>query len=164
MIWIAIAVYVGAMVIANLTVYAFGPWLAPINSFFLIGLDLTLRDGLQFRSLLSRPAMALLIVGSSLLTYVLNPAASQIAIASAVAFALAGLADWLIFGLIKGAWLKRANGANVVGSAVDSIVFPWLAFGAFLPLIVLGQFAAKVIGGAVWALALNGLVKREARK
>mgnify|MGYP003352540858 CR=1 FL=1 len=39
--------YVLALVIANLTVAVFGPWFSVINSFLLIGLDLTLRDKLH---------------------------------------------------------------------------------------------------------------------
>ena len=44
-------------------------------------------------------------------------------------------------------------------TAVDSILFPTIAFGSFLPLIVLGQFAAKVGGGFVWSLLLNRRTK-----
>jgi hypothetical protein len=38
---------------------------------------------------------------------------------------------------------------------VDSVLFPTIAFGAFLPAIVLGQFVAKVAGGAVWSWILG---------
>ena len=37
------------------------------------------------------------------------------------------------------------------------LVFPeskTLAFGAFMPAIVAGQFMAKVVGGAVWSLII----------
>jgi uncharacterized PurR-regulated membrane protein YhhQ (DUF165 family) len=51
-------------------------------------------------------------------------------------------------------WL-RINGSNVPSAAVDSILFPTLAFGSFLPLVTLGQFAAKVAGGFVWSIALQ---------
>ena len=37
-----------------------------------------------------------------------------------------------------------------------------IAFGSFLPLIVLGQFAAKVGGGFVWSLFLAVPVRRRA--
>ena len=36
----------------------------------------------------------------------------------------------------------------------NSIVFPTLAFGGFMPVIVLGQFAAKVLGGFLWSKIL----------
>lgn len=38
---------------------------------------------------------------------------------------------------------------------VDSLVFPTVAFGAFLPVIVIGQFAAKVAGGALWSVIIR---------
>lgn len=47
------------------------------------------------------------------------------------------------------------NGSNVAGALVDSAVFPTLAFGEVLPLVILGQFAAKSAGGAVWSLVLS---------
>lgn len=153
MLALAVAVYASAMVAANLSVAAFGPWVTPINAFLLIGLDLALRDWLHLR--LRMGQMAALIAVSGALTYVLNPAAGMIAIASASAFTLAAIADWSVFSAVKGSWLKRANASNVVGAAVDSLAFPTIAFGALLPHIVAMQFVAKVAGGALWAFLLN---------
>jgi uncharacterized PurR-regulated membrane protein YhhQ (DUF165 family) len=45
----------------------------------------------------------------------------------------------------------RANGSNMTGAAVDSLLFPTIAFGALMPHIVVMQFVAKVAGGALWA-------------
>lgn len=150
---LAIVAYASAMVVANLTVAAFGPWVTPLNAFLLIGLDLALRDWLHVRLRLAQ--MAALIAVSGLLTYLLNPAAGMVAIASASAFTLAAIADWSVFAATKGTWLKRANASNVVGAAVDSLVFPTIAFGALLPHIVAMQFVAKVAGGALWAFLLH---------
>jgi len=149
-----IALYVAVMALANLLVFWLGPWFSPINAFILIGLDLTLRDVMHER--LNRWQMMLVIVLGGLVSWGVNPAAGMIALASAVAFILAGLADWFAYSALHGSrWLVRSNGSNVVGAAVDSIVFPTLAFGAFMPVIVLAQFAAKVAGGAVWAWVLR---------
>ena len=153
MLALAIVVYATAMVAANLSVAAFGPWVTPLNAFLLIGLDLALRDWLHVRLRMSQ--MAALIAVSGALTYALNPAAGIIAIASASAFTLAAIADWSVFAAVKGSWLKRANASNVVGAAVDSLVFPTIAFGALLPHIVAMQFVAKVAGGALWAFLLH---------
>lgn len=49
MLFIAVLTYAAAMTSANLLVASFGPWVSPINSFFLIGLDLALRDFLHVR-------------------------------------------------------------------------------------------------------------------
>lgn len=150
---ILIAIYVAAMVTANLLVWWLGPWFSPINAFVLIGLDLTMRDVLHER--LTRLELAMVIAIGGAITWLVNPAAKNIAIASAVAFTLAALADWFAYSLLRGRpWLVRANGSNVVGAAVDSIVFPTLAFGAFLPAIIALQFAAKVGGGGIWALVM----------
>ena len=150
---IAIAAYAAAMILANLSVAAFGPWVSPINAFVLIGLDLALRDWLHVR--LRVWQMGVLIAGTGALTYALNPAAGMIAIASSAAFTAAAVVDWATFARLRGSWMFRANGSNVAGAAVDSLVFPTLAFGVLMPQIVLAQFAAKVAGGAVWAWILS---------
>lgn len=159
-------IYTAAMVGANLSVAAFGPWVSPINSFVLIGLDLTLRDRLH-DSLSGRPRfwlkMGAIIVGSALISYALNPASGRIAIASFIAFAIAGAADAIAYAALRKTtrgqdYLFRVNGSNVAGAAVDSLIFPTIAFGAFMPAIVALQFAAKVGGGYIWALALRRLV------
>ncbi|MGE5411289.1 MAG: VUT family protein, partial [Clostridiales bacterium] len=46
---LSVIAYLIAVVLANMTVYWFGPISTPINAFFLIGLDLTLRDKLHDR-------------------------------------------------------------------------------------------------------------------
>lgn len=152
---LAIATYCVAMTLANLSVATFGPTVTPINAFVLIGLDLALRDWLHVR--LKVWQMGALIAFTGLLTYALNLAAGQIAVASAVAFTAAALVDWAAFARLRGSWLFRANGSNVAGAAVDSLLFPTIAFGALMPHIVLAQFVAKVAGGAVWSLALRRL-------
>lgn len=150
---IAIAIYAAAMTLANLSVAIFGPWVSPINAFVLIGLDLALRDWLHVR--LRVWQMGALIACTGLLTYALNPSAGMIAVASACAFSAAALVDWATFSRLRGSWLFRANGSNIAGAAVDSIIFPTLAFGVVMPHIVALQFVAKVAGGAVWAWALT---------
>lgn len=149
MLAIAVLTYAAAMTLANLLVATFGPWVSPINAFFLIGLDLALRDLLHTR--LSRTAMLGLVTCTGALAYLLNPAAGAIAVASSAAFTAAALADWGVFAVTKGSWLRRANASNTAGAAVDSLVFPYLAFGALMPHIVALQFVAKVAGGAMWA-------------
>jgi uncharacterized PurR-regulated membrane protein YhhQ (DUF165 family) len=149
----ALIAYAVAMIAANLLVATFGPSVTAINAFLLIGLDLTLRDWLHFR--LKTWQMASLIIGTGLITYGLNPASGMIAIASAVSFLTASIVDWAIFVKTTGTWIKRANISNTAGSAVDSLLFPTIAFGALMPEIVAFQFIAKVCGGAVWSYILE---------
>lgn len=153
MLYFAIAVYAIAMTAANLTIATFGPWVSPINAFFLIGLDLALRDWLHVR--LKVWQMGVLIASTGALTFMLNPTAGHIAVASAVAFTAAALVDWITFIRLRGTWLIKANGSNIAGAAIDSLVFPTLAFGVLMPHIVAMQFIAKVVGGALWALVIS---------
>jgi uncharacterized PurR-regulated membrane protein YhhQ (DUF165 family) len=153
MLNLAIVIYAAAMTAANLLVAAFGPAISPVNAFLLIGLDLALRDWLHVR--LRAWQMLALIVAAGAITYLLNPAAGKIAVASSVAFTAAALVDWATFARLRGSWLFRANGSNVAGAAVDSLIFPTLAFGALMPHIVALQFVAKVAGGACWAWLLQ---------
>lgn len=157
-LYFAIAVYAAAMTLANLSIATFGPWVSPINAFVLIGLDLALRDWLHVRLKLWQ--MGVLIASTGVLTFALNPVAGHIAIASACAFSAAALVDWATFARLKGSWMFRANGSNVAGAAVDSLVFPTIAFGALMPHIVAMQFVAKVAGGAIWAWVLNRVLNR----
>lgn len=153
-----VILYLVAIIAANLLVAEFGPSVTPIAAFLLIGFDLSSRDRLHeaWRGRQLWPNMAALIASGSVLSYLLNADAGPIALASFVAFAVAGVTDALVYHLLGGrAYLVRVNGSNVVSAAVDSLLFPTIAFGAFLPWIVLGQFVAKVAGGAVWAWVLS---------
>lgn len=158
MLILAILIYAAAMTLANLSVAAFGPAISPVNAFVLIGLDLALRDWLHVR--LRAWQMLALIVAAGALTYLLNPAAGEIAVASSAAFTAAALVDWAAFARLRGSWLYRANGSNATGAAVDSLIFQTLAFGALMPHIVAMQFVAKVAGGALWAWALARTAQR----
>lgn len=158
---LAIALYLAAIVAANLSVAYFGPSVVVVNAFLLIGLDLTLRDRLHdaWSGNGLRWKMSALIAVGGAISYVLNRDAGQIAIASTMAFAAASGADALVYSAMH-RWprLARINGSNVVAAAVDSVLFPTIAFGALLWPIVLGQFAAKVAGGFLWSLVLTRAV------
>lgn len=160
MLTFAILIYAAAMTLANLSVATFGPAISPVNAFVLIGLDLALRDWLHVR--LKAWQMLALILAAGVLTYALNPAAGKIAVASSAAFTAAALVDWMTFARLRGSWLFRANGSNVAGAAVDSLIFPTVAFGVLMPHIVALQFVAKVAGGALWAWALARTAPRVA--
>ena len=153
--------YALAIVAANASIAFFGPWISPINSFVLIGLDLALRDWLHVR--LKPLEMALLIAASGLITWGVNAAPAQIALASSVSFVAAALLDWMVFSALRTrTWLVRSNASNVAGASLDSVLFPTLAFGVLMPHIIALQFVAKVGGGALWAFVLRGRRARPA--
>lgn len=163
-----IGAYLGAIVLVNLTV-ALAPaeWRGSVvlfNSFVLIALDLTTRDKLHdlWRGWQRWSGMAALIGVGSLLSWLLNGAAGPVALVSCVAFALATLADTLAYGALRRQpWHIRANGSNVVSALIDSAVFllglalagllPW----GSVPILIAGQWLAKVCGGALWSIVLR---------
>ena len=156
--YLYVLLYLLAIVLANLTVAWFGPGVTIINAFLFIGLDLTSRDKLHDawhnRGLVWK--LALLIATGSVITWVLNRDAAQIALASFLAFASAAVVDTIVYHLMRTRpTLIKMNTSNIFSAAVDSIVFPTVAFGVFMPLIILGQFLAKVFGGFIWSLILN---------
>lgn len=149
-------IYIAAICAANFSVHVFGPVSTPINAFLLIGLDFVIRDKLHEKIGIIK--MLILIAIAGIISFAINPATDMIAIASVSAFALAALTDATVYqSLIKKTWLVKSNGSNLASSAVDSIVFPLIAFGAFMPWVVFGQFAAKVFGGVAWSWILRNV-------
>lgn len=152
------SIYIAAITVANLLVAQFGPAISIINAFALIGLDFALRDYLhdiwQTRRALK---MGSLILIAGAVSYIANPAAGRIAIASLLAFMLAACADWFVYHHLRNhSWFKRSNASNTTGALVDSIVFPTLAFGwpPLIPIII-GQFVAKTFGGLIWSTLIG---------
>lgn len=144
--------YVGAAAAANLIIANLGPWATIPTAGLFVGLDFTLRDRLhdQWRGRALWPRMLALIVAGAAASWLVNPEASRIAGASVIAFLASGIADALVYHRTR-----SIHRSNVAEALVDSLLFPTLAFGALLPGVVLGQFAAKVLGGAVWALVIR---------
>jgi hypothetical protein len=160
---ILVVIYLAAIVLANLLLLWFGPVASIYNAFILIGLDLSLRDKLHDHwdgeNLWVK--MLALICGGSAITVALNWDALPIAIASSVAFLASGIGDAVVYSkLRKFRFLVRANGSNVAGSALDSVIFPTMAFGVFMPEIILGQFLAKIGGGAIWSFVISYFSKK----
>lgn len=158
-----VLVYLVAIVAANLSVAYFGPQAVIANAFLLIGLDLTTRDKLHelwHNDRLWLRMFALILAGS-IITVILNAGAWQIALASTVAFGAAAVVDAIVYqGLFGRHKLVKMNGSNVLSAAVDSVLFPAIAFG--FPLmwpIMLGQFAAKVLGGLLWSFVIARTMK-----
>jgi hypothetical protein len=150
--------YVTSVIAANLFAARFGPRASILSAFLLIGATMTLRDKLheewRGRHLVPKMGGAILLAG--LLSALVSASAKRIAVASVVAFVMSELVDALIYhALGRRRWLERANGSNIPAALVDSILFPTLAFGGFLPVVILGQFVAKVFGGSLWAYVMQ---------
>lgn len=155
-------IYLAAIILANLSVAYFGPASTPVNAFLFIGLDLTLRDKLHDSwsgSGYLATRMGALIMTGGVLTFLVAPGTQSIVIASVVAFSVAATLDAVAYHALKGKTDSvRVNTSNAFGAAADSVIFPTLAFGVFMPWVILAQFAAKVLGGFVWFRLLRSRV------
>jgi uncharacterized PurR-regulated membrane protein YhhQ (DUF165 family) len=154
-----VCLYLIAIVLANLSVAKFGPNATILNAFLFIGLDLSSRDKLheawKGKGLFWK--MVLLIAVGSFLSWLLNKNAGPIAIASLVAFAASASTDTMIYSLLHSRpHFVKINGSNILSAAVDSVLFPALAFGfPLLFSVMIWQFIAKVLGGFVWSIVLS---------
>ena len=122
-----------------------GPCLIPVgfglmapSGVLMIGLALVLRDLVQ-RMLGLQWALGGILAGAALSWFVATPA---LALASAVAFLFSELADTAVYTpLAKRRLIPAVLASSLVGTAIDSALFLWLAFGsvALLPGLVLGK-------------------------
>lgn len=149
---IYVILWLGAIVAANYTTAVFGPTISVVNSFLLIGLMLTTRDKLHLKweDNKLKVKMGLLIATGGLLSYLTQPKTGAIATASIISFAVSETVDSVVF-----QYTKSVNKSNTASAFVDSLLFPVIAFGSFMPLIFIGQFLSKTFGGYAWQLVLK---------
>lgn len=152
-----VVTWLTAITAANLITANFGPAASVYTSFALVALTLVTRDALHDLWKTGRLwKMGLLIAGGGAVAYIATPAAGQIALASCIAFATSETVDGLVYhGVRHWAWLERSNLSNLFAAAVDSIVFPTIAFGSLLVNITVGQFTAKVAGALLFTLLIQ---------
>lgn len=156
-IWALVALYLAAIVAANLSAAHWGPQAIIYNAFFLIGLDFCTRDALaSFWGESRWLKQGLLILAGAVLSWLANPEAAKIALASGISFACAESVEAVIYyAFRRRPWLERANVSALPAAIVDSIVFPTLAFGSFIWATSFGLFVAKLAGALVWSVVLG---------
>lgn len=133
-----------------------GPCLIPVgfglvapSGVLMIGLALVLRDWLQ--EVAARLWVVVAILTGAVLSLFFSPPA--IAIASAAAFTVAELADFAVYTPLRRRGLALAvMVSGVVGAAVDSALFVWLAFGSLD--LSAGTTIAKIYASAAAAAFL----------
>ena len=157
--------YVCAGAAANLIVARYGMRALPLTAFAIIPFDLVARDVLHDRwrgdHLYSR--MAALVALGAVLSAVIDLAAWRIALASFAAFVLSGWCATLVYEACHRRGLRitaRVSVASALSALVDSLVFPFIAFGALVPSIVAAQWGAKVAGSVLWGALYAILVAR----
>lgn len=156
----------GSVLLAN--------WLTEKYGFIAIGLGLSttagtlaagaalaLRDALQDTAG-KAAAMGAVAIGAALSFVVASPA---LAVASAVAFMVAELADLLVYTPIRsrarfgsGLWAAAVLLSGAVGAVVDTALFLGIAFGwaAVMP-AMLGQLVGKTMASLVFVAAGKGV-------
>lgn len=150
---IAFAVYVAAIVAANVLTAQYG--VVPVG-FGLMATAGTYAAGfaLLARDFVQREAGAWWALGGVVLGIVLSwfLATPALAVASALAFAVAELADMGVFMLTRKrrGFIASAAVSNVVSAPLDSLVFLWAAGFA----ITWESFAGQMVGKLLWATAL----------
>jgi uncharacterized PurR-regulated membrane protein YhhQ (DUF165 family) len=122
-----------------------GPCLIPVapgisapSGVLMVGLALVLRDLVQ-RRLGLLAGLAAIVIGAALSAWIAPPA---IVVASTVAFLLSELADFFVYTpLQRRRFVTAVVASSIVGLAVDSAVFLYLAFGSldFLPGQIIGK-------------------------
>jgi len=133
-----------------------GPCLVPVgfglmapSGVLVVGAALVLRDVVHERLGLLWAIGAILIGGA--LSAVLAPPA--LVLASTLAFLLAEAADLAVYAPLRKrhlTWAVLLSG--IVGAAIDSAVFLWLAFGSLS--LIEGQIVGKMWASAAGALAI----------
>jgi uncharacterized PurR-regulated membrane protein YhhQ (DUF165 family) len=149
--------WLAAITSANLITAHYGPNASVLVAFVFVGFTLVIRDRLHDLWTERRAAkMAALIATGAALAYIASPAAGVIGLASGAAFAAAELVDSIAYHAVRRwDWFRRSNFSNLFGAAVDSIVFPTIAFGSVMWSITAGQFGAKVAGALIVTFLLT---------
>lgn len=140
-----------------------GPCLVPVwfglmapSGVLIIGAALVLRDAVH-RLLGWQWAVAAILVGA-VLSFQFSP--PVLVVASVAAFLLSELADLAVYAPLQRKRLVLAVAASgIVGAAIDSAVFLWLAFGSL-------DFIAGQLVGKLWMtiLAAGALLMMRWRK
>ena len=159
---VAVAVYAGAIVAANILTAHLG--LVPVG-FGLVVTAGTYAAGfaLLARDFVHRYAGVWWVVGGISFGIVLSwwLASPALAVASAVAFGVAELVDLLVYlGIRPNGFVKAALVSNIVAAPIDTVLFLWIAGFPLTWESVIGQFVGKVLWATVIPLALYVLVRR----
>ena len=159
------ATYVGAVVAANWLTsrYGFVPvgfGLATTAGTYAAGAALLARDALQDTAG-RRAVLAAIGIGALLSAWLSTP---QLALASGVAFLIAELSDMAIYTpLRQRGWARAVLASNVVGAALDTVVFLWLA-GFPIWAAAPGQLVGKVLWATAAPVAAVLAVRRVRRR
>lgn len=143
--------------VANLAVVTFGVWITPFNALVIIGAEIVIRDRIQYKYGFAYSIFSCLAAG--VVTVLITPSSLKIAIASVASIVIAGIVAGIAFKLREGSFYKKSFSANIFAAAADSLVFPLVAFGAFMPYVTMAQFCAKTLGASIILLIMRKIIK-----
>jgi uncharacterized PurR-regulated membrane protein YhhQ (DUF165 family) len=150
---VKISLYLFAFVLANFIVLWFGAKGLIFTAIFLIPFDFVLRCLFHetWKGLELILKLGALVISASIITYLINSGAQNIALGSAGGFICAQIGAGLFYQLvIKKSYFIKVNGSDAIGILIDSIVFQLLAFSVVNFEITISQFFLKLIGGLFW--------------
>ncbi|WP_203230630.1 VUT family protein [Agromyces humi] len=153
---IALAVYIGAIVAANILSANFG--LVPVGFGLVVsagtyaaGFALLSRDFVH-TYLGVRGVLLGMAVGLALSWFLATPA---LALASAVAFLVAEVADMLVFLWARPrGFVRAALISNCVSAPVDTVLFLWIAGFPLTFESIVGQMVGKIVWATIVPLAI----------
>lgn len=144
---VMVVVYVGSVVMANVastqwTAIRLGSLAVPAGTWW-AGITLNARDVL-YEAIGRQGVHAAIVVGAGLSWWLATP---QMAVASALAFAVSELVDSLVYARVRPrSWMGAMAGSNLIGLVTDSVLFVPLAFGSCTA--VPGQLLGKTLATA----------------
>lgn len=150
---IKISLYLIAFVLSNFIVLWYGSKGLIFTAIFLIPFDFVLRclfhETWKGKELILK--LGTLVLTASVITFIINKDALNIALASSFGFIFAQIFAGIFYQyFIKSSYLIKVNGSDAIGILVDSLVFQFIAFSVILPEITISQFLLKLTGGLFW--------------
>lgn len=163
---LALTVYIGAILVANILSANFG--LVPVGFGLLVsagtyaaGFALLSRDFVH-TYLGVRGVLVGITIGLALSWFLATPA---LAMASAVAFLVAEVADMLVFLWIRPrGFVRAALVSNCVSAPVDTVLFLWIAGFPLMFESIVGQMVGKILWATIVPLAVYVGVRAVVRR
>ena len=150
---VKISLYLLAFILANFIVLWFGAKGLIFTAIFLIPFDFVLRCLFHetWKGLELILKLGTLVITASIITYLINAEAQNIALGSAGGFISAQIVAGIFYQLvIKKSYFIKVNGSDAIAILIDSIVFQLIAFSVIDCQITISQFLLKIAGGLFW--------------
>lgn len=150
---IKISVYLIAFILANFIVLYFGANGLIFTALFLIPFDFVMRclfhETWKGKELILK--LGSLVIAASLITFLINKSALNIALGSSFGFISAQIFAGIFYQFfIKKSYFIKVNGSDAIGILIDSLVFQLVAFHTIDLYVSAGQFILKIVGGLFW--------------